>query len=81
MADNFLNAKRREYGRRGGMATYSKHGRDHMQKIGRRGAAVFWKRYTMRPLGTSDFAIIERETDQVIAVTSGRLGSEKSKGR
>lgn len=74
MNGSFLITKRREWGRRGGKATVAKHGREHMRRIGRRGAETFWKRYTLRPTGTSDFAIVDRETDKVIAFTSGRFG-------
>lgn len=72
MNDSFGRMKRREWGRRGGRATVAKHGRGHMQAIGKRGAAVFWERYTLRPAGTSDFAITNRKTGEVIAFTSGR---------
>jgi general stress protein YciG len=74
MKDTFSNMKRREWGKRGGRATLAKHGRDHFAAIGRKGAATFWKRYTMRPAGTSDFAIVDRKTNEVIAFTSGRFG-------
>lgn len=62
-----------EAGRKGGRATVTKHGREHMQRIGQRGAARFWELYTMKPAGTSDFAIVRRETGKVIAFTSGRF--------
>jgi general stress protein YciG len=70
--NSFQTMKRKEYGRRGGRATVAKHGREHMQRIGKRGAASFWKRYTLRPAGTSDFAITNRKTGKVIAFMSGR---------
>lgn len=70
--NSFQTMKRKEYGRRGGRATVAKHGREHMQRIGKRGAASFWKRYTLRPAGTSDFAITNRKTGEVIAFMSGR---------
>lgn len=61
-------------GKLGGLATLARHGPDHMRAIGKRGAVAFWKRYTLRPVGTSQFAITNRETKEVIAFTSGRLG-------
>lgn len=70
--NSFQTMKRKEYGRRGGRATVAKHGREHMRTIGKRGATSFWKRYTLRPAGTSDFAITNRETGEVIALMSGR---------
>jgi general stress protein YciG len=59
-------------GRMGGLATFARHGPDHMRTIGKRGAATFWKRYTMQPAGLSDFAIVKRKTNEVVAFTSGR---------
>ncbi|MCC6568926.1 MAG: hypothetical protein IT315_06790 [Anaerolineales bacterium] len=70
--DSFGAMKRREWGRRGGKATVEKHGREHMRTIGKRGASTFWKRYSLRPAGTSDFAIVKRENGEVIAFTSGK---------
>lgn len=72
MKDSFHTMKRKEWGRRGGCATVAKHGREHMQRIGKRGAATFWQRYTLRPAGTSDFAITDRKTGKVIAFMSGK---------
>ncbi len=72
MKDSFQTMKRKEWGRRGGRATVAKHGREHMQTIGKRGAVTFWKRYTLRPAGTSDFAITKRKTGEVIAFMSGK---------
>lgn len=64
--------KRRDAGRRGGLATLAKHGKDHFAKIGKRGAATFWKRYKFEATGTSDFAIVKRETREIVAFLSGR---------
>ena len=61
---------RQDAGRIGGLATVAKHGRDHMHKIGRKGAAAFWKRYTLRPVDIAAFAIIERATGRAIGVTN-----------
>ena len=65
---------KRQAGRKGGLATVARHGPDHMRQIGKRGARAFWNRYTLRPAGLSDFAIVRRETNEVIAFTSGRFG-------
>lgn len=66
---------KRSAGRRGGLATLARHGRQHMQAIGRRGAQVFWRRYHLVPCDLADFAIVERETGKVINLLyqSGRL--------
>ena len=61
-------------GQKGGLATLARYGPDHMRTIGKRGAAQFWKRYSLRPAGTSQFAITNRDTNEVIAFTSGRFG-------
>lgn len=60
-------------GRKGGLRTLARHGPEHMRRIGQRGAARFWELYTTRPAGTSDFAIVKRDTGEVIAFTSGRF--------
>lgn len=54
----------------GGQATLARHGREHMQDIGRRGAAAFWQRYHLAPAGTSGFAIVSRETNRIITLTN-----------
>lgn len=66
---------KQQAGRKGGLTTLARHGPEHMRRIGQRGAAVFWKLYTTRPAGTSDFAIVKRETGEVIGFTSGRYMS------
>jgi hypothetical protein len=58
------NAKRRS-GQLGGRATVARYGREHMSRIGRRGAQVFWQRYRLLPAGLSGWAIVERETGKV----------------
>ena len=57
-------------GQRGGLATVARHGRQHMQAIGRRGAQVFWRRYHFVPANLSAFAIVARNTGKVIALTN-----------
>jgi hypothetical protein len=53
-------------GRAGGLATYAKHGAQHMSAIGKRGARVFWQRYHLVPCDLADFAIVERATGKTI---------------
>jgi hypothetical protein len=55
-------------GQAGGLALVAKRGREHMQRIGKRGAAVTWKRYRLSPVGTSNYALVSRETGEVKAV-------------
>ena len=53
-------------GQLGGLSTYRKYGKKHMRKIGKRGAEVFWSKYHLVPVGTANFAIVNRETGVVI---------------
>ena len=62
---------KQEAGRKGGRATVAKHGRGHMQKIGRKGAQVFHERYMLEPFGIGDFAVVHRESKRVVAFLSG----------
>lgn len=66
-----MNPKQ-QAGKRGGLATLARHGKSHFQKIGKRGAAVFWKLYRFEPAGMSDFAIVHRETGEVKNFISGK---------
>ena len=59
-------------GRIGGLATVKKYGPEHMAEIGKAGAKTTWTRYHLQPTGTSDFAMINRETGQIVALISGR---------
>lgn len=60
--------KKQQAGSKGGRATVTKHGREHMQKIGKRGAAMTWKRYYLAPYGIGGYAMVHRETNQVKAI-------------
>lgn len=61
-------------GRLGGLATVRRHGRAHMAKIGKRGAAATWARYELRPAGLADFAMIRKSDGLLVAFLSGRPG-------
>lgn len=61
-----------EAGRLGGLATFKKHGKIHMQKNGRKGAAVTWSRYFLAPVGQSHYAMVRR-SDNVIISTNMSL--------
>lgn len=54
-------------GHLGGQATFKKHGSDHMKVIGLKGAQAFWKKYTLLPKSTANFAIVNRQTNQIVA--------------
>lgn len=55
-----------EQRQRGGLNLLASKGKAHMQSIGKRGAKTFWKRYTMKPAGTSGWVILTRDTNQVV---------------
>lgn len=52
----------------GGRATVERHGREHMRKIGRAGAERTWSKYRLEPFGTSYFAMVLRETGDIVRV-------------
>ncbi|MEW6285030.1 MAG: hypothetical protein AB1509_02270 [Chloroflexota bacterium] len=55
-------------GSKGGRATVARHGREHMQKIGKRGASVTWTRYYLAPYGIGGYAMVDRKTNTVKAI-------------
>lgn len=55
-------------GQKGGRATVARHGREHMQNIGRRGASVTWTRYYLAPYGIGGYAMVDRKTNTVKAI-------------
>lgn len=50
----------------GGRSTVRKHGKDHMRTIGRMGAVAFHAKYRLEPVNMDDFAIVNRETGEVL---------------
>jgi general stress protein YciG len=63
---------KQEAGKKGGLSTVRKHGKGHMSAIGKKGARVTWQRYHLQPAGTSDFAMVRKDTGEVIAFLSGK---------
>ena len=61
---------KRQAGSIGGRATFAKHGREHMQDIGARGAMVTWTRYKLVPIRQTEYALTERATGKIIRVVS-----------
>ena len=59
---------KQQAGSKGGRATVAKHGRAHMQKIGKAGANTTWTRYTLKPVNQSQYAMIERATNKIISI-------------
>lgn len=60
--------KKVKAGRKGGRATASRHGKEHMAAIGRKGAESTWKQYYLLPVELANYAMINRETGEVIAI-------------
>lgn len=59
-------------GRRGGLATVRKYGREHMSTIGRAGGHALHKLYALVPMGQDDFVLVHRETGVAKARLSGQ---------
>ncbi len=55
-------------GSKGGKATFTRHGREYMAKIGKAGATVTWTRYTLKPIGQTEYAMVERATNKIICI-------------
>jgi general stress protein YciG len=62
---------KREAGKLGGLATFKKHGRTHMQDIGTKGAQTTWTRYSKAPYGLTQYALVERATNKIIRILNG----------
>jgi general stress protein YciG len=62
---------RRQAGRLGGLATVARYGKEHMAAIGRKGAAAFWAKYTLFPMQLNDFAIVRRDTGEIVNSLNG----------
>ena len=71
MLNNALHTKRKESGRKGGLATVRKHGRQHMAVIGKRGGVMTHERYSLAPVNLSHFAMVDRKTGKIKAYLSG----------
>ena len=54
---------KKQAGSKGGRATFAKHGRNHMH--GAKGALVTWTRYTLKPVGLTEYAMVERATGKI----------------
>jgi hypothetical protein len=67
-----LSRKRAAAGRRGGLATLAKHGLEHFREIGKKGARAFWLKYELLPVGLSQFAIVRRDSCEIVAYLDGK---------
>jgi len=64
----------------GGQATLKKYGREFYSRIGKLGWKALNDRYYWSPYGTSDWAIVNRETGRIVALKFGKLPEERSNG-
>lgn len=60
---------KQEAGKLGGLATVARHGREYMAQLGKAGAAAFWAKYTLIPCQQANWAIVDRTTGTVKALT------------
>jgi hypothetical protein len=60
-----LSEKRSKAGALGGRSTYSRHGREHMQAIGKKGALSLWQRYNLLPWNLSGWALVDKTTGEL----------------
>ena len=58
----------------GGKALFQKYGSNHMRQIGKSGQAKFRKLYQWKPAGTSGWALVRRDNNQVVAFVGSRPG-------
>lgn len=58
---------RQEASSLGGKAVFKKYGREYMQAIGRKGAQAFWAKYKLVPIQANNFAIVNKETNEIVA--------------
>lgn len=58
---------KKQAGQIGGRTTFIRHGRSHMQSIGREGARVTWQRYFLSPVGGTGWVMVSKKTNEVKA--------------
>lgn len=54
-------------GRLGGTSTFKKYGHDHMKTIGLNGAKSTWSRYSLKPVGAGNYAMVSRADNTIKA--------------
>lgn len=57
-------------GRMGGLTTLKRYGKTHMSEIGKKGAIRFHKLYKLIPVNLANFAIVNRETNEIVGYMS-----------
>ncbi len=59
-------------GRLGGLATLKNHGVQHFRRLGKWGAHRMHATYRIDPWKQGDYALVHRETNQPVALLSGK---------
>lgn len=62
------NPTKVEAGRKGGLTTVQRHGRQHMSKIGKRGYQVTASRYDRKPVNQSQWAFVSKATGKIVCI-------------
>lgn len=63
-----VKAANRRKARLGGLALFQKYGPDYMEKLGRKGGQKTWEKYTLQPVGQSQYALVDRETNKIVKI-------------
>lgn len=71
-------AQRAARASKGGQALVLKRGIEHMRKIGRAGAATFYKRYEWQPAGLTQFALVRKSDHAIMAFSDGAPVNRRS---
>ena len=58
-------------GSKGGKATVEKYGREYMKELAKRGAAALWKKYRKVPIRQAEYALVNRETNEIVRILNG----------
>lgn len=67
-----LSEKRAIAGRRGGKRTVKRHGKRHMKRLARWAAHCMHVKYQITPVGTCQYALVNRTTGEIRAYLSGK---------
>jgi hypothetical protein len=62
---------KQDAGRLGGLKTASKYGNEYMSQLARRGAVAFHIKYKLVPIRLNNFAIVNRETGEMVNTIIG----------
>ena len=68
MPDRMPDPRKVEAGRKGGRTTAAKYGSDYMTELGKLGAEALYKKYRWMPYKIGQYALVEIQTGNLIAV-------------